>query len=76
MPCSRLKEQEIRSDKLKGGKIISLAVVLLSLAACTSISVDARRDVAFGVAAKAGFQSFNVKTNTFSLAGFYRVGKP
>jgi dienelactone hydrolase len=76
MPCSRLKEQEIRSDKLKGGKIISLAVVLLTLAACTSISVDARRDVAFGVAANAGFQSFNVKTNSFRLAGFYRVGKP
>ena len=76
MPCLRLKEQEIRSDKLKGGKIISLAVVLRSLAACTSISVDARRDVAFGVAAKAGFQSFNVKTNSFRLAGFYRVGNP
>lgn len=46
------------------------------MAACTSLSVDARRDVAFGVAAKAGFQPFSLTTDMFRLAGFYKVGEP
>ena len=44
------------------------------MVACTAYSVDARRDIAFGVAAKAKLQAFQVETKTFSLAGFYRVG--
>ncbi len=58
-------------------KIInSFLVVFLvgGLAACSGVSVDSRRDVAFEVASKAGLQGISLDTGMFGLAGFHRLG--
>ncbi len=44
--------------------------VVAALSACTSISVDARRQDAFSIAQKAGFQPFKIHLEQFDLFGF------
>lgn len=57
---------------------ISTIIVLtcLALTACSSISVDNRKENVKSIATNAGFSGFSIQTDGFRLAGFSRIVKP
>ncbi len=48
--------------------------MLVALSACAS--VEGRQEQAVHLAADAGFEPLNLRTSSFTLSGFYRVGSP
>ena len=56
--------------------LFAITLMIISITACSFISIDSRRDDALSVASKAGFKSFSLSTDKFTLAGFHRLTNP
>lgn len=59
---------------MKAGKTVSGICLAGVLSACVSVNVDTRRDAAFSIARKAGFQPFSPRSALFGFQGFFRMG--
>ena len=59
---------------MKVGKVITVFCSIAFLTACSAHNVDQRRQDAFSIAKKAGFQPFKLKTKLFGVNGYFKKG--